>query len=67
MAEGIAFYALNKSSVLIIPCEADDSCLFIALPDEIYKKALSNFEINFFIAFCEVTLRKHYIINAHGQ
>ena len=39
MVEGITFYALYKSRVLIIPCKANDSCLFIALPDEIYKKA----------------------------
>ena len=39
MVEGIAFYALHKSRVLIIPCKLDDSCLFIELPDEIYKKA----------------------------
>ena len=32
MGEGIAFYALYKSKVLIIPCKADDSCL--GLPDE---------------------------------
>ena len=35
MMEGIAFYALYKSRVLIIPCKADDFCLFIGLPDEI--------------------------------
>ena len=34
MMEGIAFYALYKSRVLIIPCKADDFCLFIELPDE---------------------------------
>ena len=39
MVEGIAFYALYKSGVLIIPCKADDCCLFIRLPYEIYKKA----------------------------
>ena len=39
MVEGIAVYALHKSRVLIIPCKADDFCLFIRLPDEIYKKA----------------------------
>ena len=53
MVEGIAFYALYKSRVLIIPCEGEDSCLFIGLPYEIYTKArrlsLSNFEVNFFI------------------
>ena len=35
MVEGIAFYALHKSRVLIIHCKADDFCLFIGLPDEI--------------------------------
>ena len=35
MVEGIAFYALHKSRVLIIPCKADGFCLFIGLPDEI--------------------------------
>ena len=35
MVEGIAFYALYKSRVLVIPCKADDFCLFIGLPDEI--------------------------------
>ena len=34
MVGGIAFYALYKSSVLVIPCKADDFCLFIGLPDE---------------------------------
>ena len=40
MVDSIAFYALYKSRVLIIPCNADDFCLFIALPDEIKKKSL---------------------------
>ena len=35
MVEGIAFYALHKLTVVIIPCKADDFCLFIWLPDEI--------------------------------
>ena len=35
MAEGIAFYALYKSRVLIIHCKADDFCLFIELLDVI--------------------------------
>ena len=35
MVEDIAFYALYKSRVLIIPCKADEFCLFIGLPDEI--------------------------------
>ena len=35
IVEGIAFYALHKSRVLIIACEADGFCLFIGLPDEI--------------------------------
>ena len=39
MVEGIAFCALYKSRVLIIPYKADDFWLFIRLPDEIYKKA----------------------------
>ena len=38
MVEGIAFYALYKSRVPIIPCKAHDFSLFIGLPDEIYKK-----------------------------
>ena len=34
MVEGIAFYSLYKSRILIIiPCKADDFCLFIGLPD----------------------------------
>ena len=56
MVEGIAFYALYKSRVLIlIPCKADDLCLFIGLPDEIKKShlvSLTNFEVNFFIVLC---------------
>ena len=35
MVEGIAFYGLLKSRVLIIPCKANGFCLFIGLPDEI--------------------------------
>ena len=38
MVEGIAFYVLYKSRMLIISCKANDFCLFIELPDEIYKK-----------------------------
>ena len=52
MVEGIAFYALHKSRVLIIPCKANDFCLFIGLPDKIQKcpqASLSNLEFNFFI------------------
>ena len=52
MVNGIAFYALYKSRVLIIPCKTDNFCLFIGLPDEIYKfllVLLSNLEYNFFI------------------
>ena len=33
MVEDIAFYPLYKSKVLILPCKADDFCLFIGLPD----------------------------------
>ena len=39
MVDGIAFYALYKSTVLIIPFKADDFCSFIGLPDEIEKKS----------------------------
>ena len=39
MVEGIAVYALHKSRVKVIPCKADDFCLFIGLPDEILKKS----------------------------
>ena len=52
MVEDIAFYALHKSGVLIIPCKADDFCLFIEPPDEIWKKSfgiLIQFEVIFFI------------------
>ena len=35
MVEGIAFDALYKTRVRIIPCKADDFCFFIGLPDEI--------------------------------
>ena len=35
MVKGIAFYALHKSRVLIIPCKTDGFCFFIGLPDEI--------------------------------
>ena len=35
MVEGIAFFAVYKSRVLIIPCKPDDFSLFIELPDEI--------------------------------
>ena len=35
MVEGIGFYFLYKSRVLIIPCKANNFCLFIGLPDEI--------------------------------
>ena len=37
MVESIAFYALYKSRAVIVPCKADDFCLFIGLPDEILK------------------------------
>ena len=38
MVEGIAFYALHKSRVLIIPCKADNFCSFIIMKNEIAKK-----------------------------
>ena len=64
MMEGIAFDALHKSRVLIIPCKADGFCLFIGLPDEIIKcrlVLLSNLEFNFFIVLCSnLTLLKLY-------
>ena len=35
MVEGIVFYVLYKSRVLMmISCKADDFCLFIGQPDE---------------------------------
>ena len=37
MVDGIAFYALYKSRVLIIPCKADDFCL--SLPCKIWALA----------------------------
>ena len=40
MVEGITFYALYKSRVLIISCKADDTCLFIELSDG--KKILNS-------------------------
>ena len=52
MVKGIKFYALYKSRVLMIACKADDSCLFIGLPDEIYEMARGifiQFKVNFFI------------------
>ena len=67
IVEGIAFYALYKSKVLVIPCKADDSCLFIGPPDEIYKKIAWNRNSIWnliFSLFCKVTLRKQYIIKA---
>ena len=39
MVESIALYGLYKSRVLIVPCKADDFCLFIWPPDEILKKS----------------------------
>ena len=35
MVDGIAFYMLHKSRVLIIFCTAAEFCLFIGLPVEI--------------------------------
>ena len=65
VVEGLIFFALHKSGVLIRLCKADDSCLFIGLPDEIYKRApgiVIQFWSSFFSLFCGVTLRKNYII-----
>ena len=52
MVDCIAFYALYKSRMLIIPYKADDFCLFIGLSDQIQRSrlvCLSNLEFNFFI------------------
>ena len=35
MVEGIAFYVLYKSRLMLIPCKADDFGLFKELPNEI--------------------------------
>ena len=51
MVEGIAFYALHKSRVLL--CKADDFCLFIELPDKIYKKVSGFIISNFFNTPCK--------------
>ena len=48
MVESIAFDALYNSRVLIIPRNADDFCLLIGLPDELFQ-SLSNLEFNIFI------------------
>ena len=67
MVEGIEFYALYKSKVLIIPSKEDDSCLFIGLTDEICKKGAGyRYPILklIFSLLCLGTLRKHYIIKA---
>ena len=45
MVEGIAFYALYKSRVLITPRRADDFRLFIGLPDEIQNVAWYRYPI----------------------
>ena len=52
MVEEIVFYVLYKSRMLIIPCKADDFCLFIGLPDEIGKQIIQ-FRISFFHCFVE--------------
>ena len=53
MVEGIAFYALHKSRVLLIPCKADDFCLFIGDYQMKLRKSrlvsLYTLEFNFFI------------------
>ena len=40
MVEGIAFYALYKSRVLIIPRKANDFCLFIEGYQRKFKKVV---------------------------
>ena len=64
MVEGIALYALFKSRVLIIPCKADDFCLFIGLRDKFLNVAWYRYSILnlIFSLFCGVTLTKHCII-----
>ena len=42
MVEGIAFYALHKSRVLIIPCKADGFCLFQNISSAIASQQISN-------------------------
>ena len=54
MVEGIVFYALYKSKMLIIPRKADDSATDYSYP----------ILMLIFSLFCGVTLRKHYIIKA---
>ena len=62
MVEGIAFYALYKSRVLVIPCK-DDFCLFMMKFKKSPLVSLSNLEFNFFIVLCS-NLKKHYINKA---
>ena len=45
MVEGIAFYALFKSRVLITPSKVDDFCLFLGLPDEMSPGIVIQFRI----------------------
>ena len=52
MVKGIAFYALYKSRVLIIPCKADDFVYLQSYQTKFKKNLLvllSNLEFNFFI------------------
>ena len=49
MVVGIAFYALYKSRVLLIPCKADDLFIYRGTRWNLKKVALSNLELNFFI------------------
>ena len=62
MVEGIAFYALFESRVLIILCKADVFCLFIELPDEIKKRWTGIvIQFNFFIVlWSNVKETRHY-------
>ena len=70
MIECIAFYALYKSRVLIIPFKVDDFCLFIQLPDAIYKKVAWYFYPILkliFSLFCGVSLKNITLLYLHGQ
>ena len=68
MVEGIAFYALHQSRLLIIPCKADDFCFFLSGYQKKFKKKIAWYRYSIsnliFSLFCGVTLRKRYIIEA---
>ena len=47
MVEGIVFYVLYKSRVLLISRKAEDFCLFIGRTDEIKKNCYPNLKLIF--------------------